>query len=577
MRLDDDADIVSNNANYKQYFAPTVKQLSTTSISVSISTLGMPLDPASYKVIYQRMTNKTTSAAASVTVNNSSNPKTITGLTAGALYKITTQAIGPAGELGNQLTVYYQMLASDNDIGIIKAGSDPTQKTVNKKSYLELTGGKYSDNKYTIATKEFEAVQSATKTNVLLREGATPASTVYGPSYASQYYYSFGTSILLPKVETTADRQEAGFAFFVKGDSVSIDSGYMILIANSSTAGAQTKDGQKATPVRVLKIVGSKNLKVLPTTQLTDATTLDTVEGGKIIYVNVKVKVYLQKVTIDLYINGFKITATDENNGPSGNIILEPTKKVGVVAASGKCAFDYVYATSIQDKEYLKPDAYNVYTGQFSNDFLENKFGNLTYIANNDNKDLTDTGKYYDEFGTVARELYRTNIKFSSRPSIPNAWATGVSNTTKIVSSTISNFDGEVFVLNNSSTNISLADGDANSLFVYGSTVGSSGELEYSTNPQSEYIYKEPLTYSSTWLQNESDVQSLANWIKSKVVNKAKIINMKVFGNPLVSVGDIITVKYDYQGFTGTEKIIITNVVHSYSKGLETEIRGRTI
>jgi len=52
---------------------------------------------------------------------------------------------------------------------------------------------------------------------------------------------------------------------------------------------------------------------------------------------------------------------------------------------------------------------------------------------------------------------------------------------------------------------------------------------------------------------------------------------MKVFGNPLISVGDIITVDYSYQGFTSTQKIIVVKVSQRYQGGLETEIVGRTL
>jgi hypothetical protein len=52
---------------------------------------------------------------------------------------------------------------------------------------------------------------------------------------------------------------------------------------------------------------------------------------------------------------------------------------------------------------------------------------------------------------------------------------------------------------------------------------------------------------------------------------------MEVFGNPLISVGDIVTVKYTYQGFAGIEKLIVTSVSHRYSNGLETSITCRTL
>jgi len=52
---------------------------------------------------------------------------------------------------------------------------------------------------------------------------------------------------------------------------------------------------------------------------------------------------------------------------------------------------------------------------------------------------------------------------------------------------------------------------------------------------------------------------------------------MEIFGNPLISVGDIVTIKYVYQGLAGTEKFIVTAVQHNYNEGLSTTITCRTL
>ena len=55
------------------------------------------------------------------------------------------------------------------------------------------------------------------------------------------------------------------------------------------------------------------------------------------------------------------------------------------------------------------------------------------------------------------------------------------------------------------------------------------------------------------------------------------ILNMSVFGNPLLSVGDVIKVKYEYNNLTADQKFLITDISHSYSQGLETAITCRTL
>ena len=52
---------------------------------------------------------------------------------------------------------------------------------------------------------------------------------------------------------------------------------------------------------------------------------------------------------------------------------------------------------------------------------------------------------------------------------------------------------------------------------------------------------------------------------------------MQVFGNPLVSVGDIITINYPSNSLDGTQKFVVMNVSNSFNEGLETSITARTL
>ena len=149
--------------------------------------------------------------------------------------------------------------------------------------------------------------------------------------------------------------------------------------------------------------------------------------------------------------------------------------------------------------------------------------------------------------------------------------------TVNILGQTRSNFSSEVYVLNNTSTTTTLNDGSTSSLFMYGNVLGEAGDIEYSTELPPEYSNREPVIFKSVWIQNQADAKNLGDWIKSKIINKGNIVEMQVFGNPLLSVGDIISVKYVYQGFAGTEKMIITKITLSYNEGLETRITARTL
>lgn len=573
-RLEDDAYTNPPNNNYRQYFEPTVTQVpgSATSITVRVSRLGMPLEPATYSVTYQRVIGRNnTGGYSSTTISDSTNPKTITGLVAGAKYKITTKAIGPAGEQGNSMSVIFKLT---------DATKTPVMTSTTKGvSYLEIQGGTTADNKYNYAYRSFEAVTAPASTQVYLNNGTGDKHRDPAPSYPNgPYYYAFGTSFKFPAL-IEYQPQEAGIGFFLSDKG---EDGYYVTFATSGTAASRGTN-----PVRIMKVQG-KQIKVLKDSQTSNASTLDTLFSGSTHYVDIKVSVGGENnankddetVRISVYVNGQEITSSDVNSGAVPyNKILPITNRVSLLAASGKVAFDYVYATDIPIEKYDFDSAYNIYEGQFSDNYLQLQYGDINYLSENAEETATEKElkKSYDEFGTVVREIIKRDVTFGGGASIPNSFTTGGNKRVKMLAENKSHFGAQAFVLNNTSESVPLADEEVNAFAVYGSTIGFSGDIEYFTDPPSEYAVIEPITFESTWLQNEKDVELLADWIKSRIVNKAKIIDMKVFGNPIVSVGDIITVNYPYHKFEGTEKIIVTHVTHSFNEGLETSIKGRTI
>jgi hypothetical protein len=548
-----------------QLFTPIVSKVSNTSISVNLSTLGVTgkNNITTYKVIYQRMVNDTTSADAAQTTTSASNPITISGLTENGYYKITTQFISAAGE-GNKKISYYKLSSTITNAS--KTGS-PKQvgDKVTAKSYLKLTGGETVDNKFTFAYRDFDSVQLGTYTNETIGEGALSKPVRnYSPGY-----YSFGTSIIMPPL-IKYKPQGAALGFFLNDSN---DSGYFIFLETSATAAAAS-----TSPIKIVKLVG-KNMKKLQDSQKGNRATLDQLFAGKVYNLDVKVKIENKSITITAYINGFKIEATDTSSGAQDNEILYPSKRVALVGISGTTIFDYVYADTLKNQEEYNKDyqLLNFYNGQFSKDFLDLAYGDMLYNATNDDVDIISKKNAFDEFGTVVREIAKKSVRFSNAPAIPIKWTTGGNKLAQVIAQSYDNFKADVFVLNNSSITVPLSDRGVNQLSIFGNTIGFSGEIVYETSPVAGYSASEPVIFESTWLQNAKDVKSLADWIQSRVVNKAKIITMKIFGNPLISVGDIITIDYPYQDITAEQKIIVVKVSQRYQGGLETEITGRTL
>jgi hypothetical protein len=246
-----------------------------------------------------------------------------------------------------------------------------------------------------------------------------------------------------------------------------------------------------------------------------------------------------------------------------------------MISTTGTTKFDYVYGIKTTEAQYNAKYTYNLYSGKFSSNSLQFLYGEKVLNQSTDTEPIKGQ---VEEFGIIAREIRKVDIKYSSRPAYPLWPSTGANKFATVIGSRTTPFSAEAYVLNNSGTYIPLDDGDTYSFYVGGKTVTKSGVLEYVDDSSNEFTSEEPVIFSSQWLQNNTDVINLAKWIKTQWAKKQMVSSLEMFGNPLISVGDVISIKYDYHGLDGTtQKFIVTNVDHSYSEGLSTSIVCRTL
>jgi hypothetical protein len=549
---------------------PEITFTSTSSISVKISKTNMTTEPVNYSVTYYKMdASNNIVAGTSQTVLKTENPFTISGLSTNQSYGISVKA-GNGTTFGNTAYRSFATPIEYNVAGYKGTVVDPN-KAASAKSFLRMTNNSTSAKEYSLAYRTFDAISLPTVTTSY---AGLPSYIQEAIRLNSTKHYAFGTKMFL---ESTIDRtrQSAGLGFFVDGQG---NDGYYILIDSTETAGSVNKK-----EVRICKVKGG-DIRVLNDTQKNTVTSLNGVYGGRSYDIDVKVKVNLSTIKISVYINGFLISATDstgvyeDDNGKSSvSQILNPTKTIALVCKYGEAIFDYVYGTDIDEKKYNDSEfVKNMYRGSFSNDYLDIGFGDIVY-NNSVEEDNANKPSAIDEFGTSVREIRKVSLRYNSAPAYPIKFSTGLNTSVKILGSRVSNFGGETYVLNNSSALTPLNDEKAATFYLYGDTIAPSGTLEYNSDILSEYINQEPIIFESSWLQNLSDVEALGAWIKNNIVNKGRLINLSVFGNPFIAVGDIVSVKYLYQGLDGTQKFIVTNVRHSFSDGLDTEITCRSL
>lgn len=379
--------------------------------------------------------------------------------------------------------------------------------------------------------------------------------------------YAFGAGIFFDSV-TINPLSGGGIGFFTSDNGLN---GYFVEIQTDSS-NADNKDKS----VKIFKVVNGKRV-YLKDSQDTDAGSL---KGGILHSTQYKLDINVSVTTaatiIDVYVNNFKITAADTNTPGSTNPLqktIDPTSYITLFSSLNDTKFDYIYAAPLEASQYNNGITRSLYSGQYANSTLNFLYGEK--LAQNFNQPAAKSG-YLEEFGTVARELRYVKTNYAQPAAFPLYASVGVNKFATILGSRFTNHGAEIFVLNNAGTFIPLQSGEQN-FVVVGNYVDSGAQVEYTETTTNEYTVLEPAIFQSNWIQNEADAKALFTWIKNQWSKQQQSINMEVFGNPAIEVGDIITVNYPKNGLDGTQKFLVTNVNLGFEGGLSTSITARSI
>ena len=414
-----------------------------------------------------------------------------------------------------------------------------------QRSYLKVTSTNKDSNSYSVAIKNI-------------------------PGFSTSYKkYSFGAGILFASTLTNL-RSGGGIGFFTNSTGTN---GYYIEL---QTDQSQSNDKDKS--LKIYKIVNTKRI------YLTDSQDKDSgrLLGGVLtstlykLDVDVTVDTSAGVVIIDVYVNNFKISAVDAsvaNTTDPKKKIIAPTANIALFSKLHTTAFDYVYANPVSATQTTDTSSRKIYDGQYSSSTIDFTFGEK--VAQNFNSPDNKVS-FIEEFGKTVREIRHVKANFAQSAAIPLYASTGINKFATILGSKFSNHTAEIFVINNASSFIPLSVGNEQQFFVLGNYVDNGSQHEY-TEPVDESSALEPATFQSMWIQSEADAKALYGWIKNQWSKQQQSINMEIFGNPAIEVGDIITINYPKNDLDGTKKFLVTNVNTSFDEGVSTNITARSI
>jgi hypothetical protein len=406
-----------------------------------------------------------------------------------------------------------------------------------QKSLFQITSSGSSDkqNKYSVSVKNM-AIDS------------------------SGSYYNFGTGLFFKGTKNDT-KGSGGIGFFTSANGLD---GYYVKLETTSNLPESGSDR----PLSIFKVKNGVMTPLQDSQEKGSNKSLAYLAQGVSYKVDIRVKIESSVVVIDVFINNFKVTAADSTN------TISPTSNIALFSNANSTFFDYVYSIPLNADQYKNGVIGNQYSGRFGSTTLDFLYGDKL-SSGFENSGIS--GGAIDEFGTVARELLKVNIKYDSRPAFPIITSLGLNQFVELLGYRLNSFGAEVYVLNNAGTFIPLDDSRFASFSIIGNTLVQSGQNEYLDKTINEFTVPEQVTFESVWIQKESDAKSLSDWIKAQWSKKQSVCEIEVFSNPLISVGDIVTINYPSNGLDGTQKFMVSSINNSFDGGLSTKITTRSI
>ena len=291
-----------------------------------------------------------------------------------------------------------------------------------------------------------------------------------------------------------------------------------------------------------------------------------------------------------LYINNKMIASVEDTN---------PLKHVNdnnvalFVRGSSRVMYENIYAMSSNysqntsslvkapaiNKAFYNQDSISV-TDSFRKYAVSGMISS-TYLSTIGASQPPDYNLYFEEFGTIMREAAYFNIRYDK--AYPALHAKMSPTFTNVKGYTVSNFiagayGAEFMIFNNTDSILSLDETTGNYLRIQGITftqqsqheltvdeyfsrssdlslynfdtkIVSQSKQDFNDIKNSRITYgKKEFSLDSQYIQTQDDANSLMGWMIKKIMRPRKSIGLEIVNNPMIQLGDIVTIDYTING-----------------------------
>lgn len=197
----------------------------------------------------------------------------------------------------------------------------------------------------------------------------------------------------------------------------------------------------------------------------------------------------------------------------------------------------------------------------------------------------------YESFDNKLRGIYVEDVRFNNGPAltakmyavmnIPQSDKTQtgiwIAKSTDIAAALddITPFSAKIAVGNVAQHPVTLDDGSTIYPYMFGSIVESSPVVQITAKDEDAIrkFGEKKFEFSPEWIVTRKAAQSLADWIVSVKGSGMNTHTIESFDNPLVEIGDMVSISYPRKNLTTTEKFVVYGVSRSRQVGLATSVQ----
>lgn len=190
--------------------------------------------------------------------------------------------------------------------------------------------------------------------------------------------------------------------------------------------------------------------------------------------------------------------------------------------------------------------------------------------------------RFFDDFGPICHEVREFDVTFDKFPAVHSNLY--FSNDTQIICPEYkSDPFGAQFILANSYRSNAIANGEDTltygsdnpvdqKLMIYGRTITKEDEKTIISKNDDAIRRRGQVDteIQPEWIQSESGAQALADWITHHWADGCDEVEAEIFGNPLIQLGDIVSINYPQKDFDPVNhRYFVVSVGRGYDTGYE--------